>query len=176
MASPTDSLAAWQKAALDATIACTEATLASAEQLFKVNLEAARSALEQQTKAARDLLTVTDPQQLVAMRAQLAQASMQQSAAYAHSIYELVSQTQGQLSKLTQEQFARLNEDILKGAESLGKNAPGSDVAIAAVKSSVAASSAVMESLNRAAKQFQDLSEASIKAATANMVRNTGKK
>ena len=176
MASPTDSLAAWQKAALDATIACTEATLASAEQLFKVNVEAARTALEQQTKAARDLLSVTDPKQLVALRTELAQSSMQQSAAYAHSIYALVSQTQGQLSKLTQDQFTRLNEDILKGAESLGKTAPGSDVALAAVKSSMAASSALLDSLNRAAKQFQELSEATIKAATENMVRNSAKK
>ena len=38
MASPTDTLAAWQKAALDATIACTQATLASAEQQIKQSL------------------------------------------------------------------------------------------------------------------------------------------
>ena len=36
MANPTDTLAAWQKAALDATVACTQATLAGAEQLFKL--------------------------------------------------------------------------------------------------------------------------------------------
>lgn len=38
MANPTDTLAAWQKAALDATIACTQATLASAEQQIKQSL------------------------------------------------------------------------------------------------------------------------------------------
>ena len=176
MANPTDSLAAWQKAALDATIACTQATLAGAEQLFKVNLDAARLALDQQTQAARDLLSVSDPQQLVALRTKLAQSTMQQSAAYAHSVYELVSQTQEQISKLAQEQFRRLNEDMLKGAESMGKDAPGSEVAMAAVRSSVAASSAMLDGLNRAAKQFQELSEASIKAATVDMVRKTGKK
>src|SRR3972149_2919271 len=44
MANPTDTLAAWQKAVLDATIACTQATLASAEQLVTLNLETARKA------------------------------------------------------------------------------------------------------------------------------------
>jgi hypothetical protein len=34
----------------------------------------------------------------------------------------------------------------------------------------------MLDGLNRAAKQFQELSEASIKAATVNMVRNPGKK
>ena len=177
MANPTDTLAAWQKAALDATIACTQATLASAEQLFKLNLETARNALEQQTQAARELLSVSDPQQLVAMRAKLAQQGMQRSAAYANSIYEIVSQTQAHLSKLAEDQFSRLNQDMAKGAEILGgARTPGAEVATAALKSSMAASSALLDGLNRAAKQFQELSESSIKAATANMVRGAGKK
>ncbi len=176
MANPTDTLAAWQKAALDATIACTQATLASAEQLVKVNLETARKALEQQTQTTRELLSVSDPQQLLAMRAKLAQQGMQQSAAYANSIYEIVSQTQAHLSKLAEDQFSRLSQAMPKGAESLAANAPGADVATAAWKSSMAASSALLDGLNRAAKQFQELSESSIKAATANMVRGTGKK
>ena len=177
MANPTDTLAAWQKAALDATIASTQAALASAEQLIKLNLETARRALEQQTQTTRELLSVSDPQQLAAMRAKLAQQGMQQSAAYANSIYEIVSQTQAHLSKLAEDQFSRLNQDMAKGAEILGaRAAPGAEVATAALKSSMAASAALLDGLNRAAKQFQELSESSIKAATANMVRGSGKK
>lgn len=176
MANPTDTLAAWQKAALDATIACTQTTLAGAEQLFKLNLDTARKALEQQTQTARELLGVTDPQQLTAVRAKVAQQGLQQSAAYANSIYEIVSQTQAQLSKLAEDQFSQLNQNFAKGAESLGVGAPGSEVATAALKSSMAASNALLEGINRAAKQFQELSESSIKAATANMVKGAGKK
>ena len=176
MATPTDTLAAWQKAALDATIACTQATLASAEQLFKPNLDTARKSLEQQTQTTRELLAVTDPQQMAALRAKLAQQGMQQSAAYASSIYEIVSQTQAHLTKLAEDQFSRLNHDMAKGAEGLGTSAPGAEVATAAMKSSLAASSALLDGLNRAAKQFQELSESSIKAATAGMVRGAGKK
>lgn len=176
MATPTETLAAWQKATLDATIACTQATLASAEQLFKLNLETARKSLEQQTQVTRDLLSVSDPQQLLEMRSKLAQQGMEQSAAYASSIYEIVSQTQSQLSRLAEEQFSRLNHDIGKGMGSFSANTPGAEVATAALKSSMAASSALLDNLNRATKQFQDLSEASIKAATAGMVRGAGKK
>ena len=86
MANPTDTLAAWQKAALDATTACTQAALASAEQLIKLNLETARKALEQQAQTTRELLSMSDPQQLVAMRSKFVQQEMQQSAAYANGI------------------------------------------------------------------------------------------
>ena len=87
-----------------------------------------------------------------------------------------MSQTQAHLSKLAEEQFSRLNQDMAKGAEILGARAPGAEVATAALKSSMAASSALLDGMSRAARQFQELSESSIKAATANMVRGAGKK
>jgi len=176
MTTPTDTFAAWQKAALDATMACTRATLASAEQLINLNLETARTSLERQAQTTRELLSVSDPQQLVAMREKLAQQGMQQSAAYASSIYEIVSQTQTHLSKLTQDQLSRLNQDMGKGMEGLGAGAQGAEEATAALKSSLASSAALLEGLNRAARQFQELSETSFKEATAGMVRGAGKK
>ena len=110
------------------------------------------------------------------MRAKLAQQGMQQSAAYANSIYEIVSQTQSHISKLAEDQFSRLSQAMPQGAEPLAANAPGAEVAAAVWKSSMAASSALLDGLNRAARQFQELSETNIKAATAGMVRGTGKK
>ena len=176
MSTPTDAFAAWQKAVLDSTLAGVQATLVGAEQLFKLNIDTAHSVLEQQSQAARDLLLITDPQQLLAARSRLAQTNMQQSAAYAQTIYEILSQVQSQVAKLAEEQFSRLNKNMIEGADLLSKGAPGSEVTVAAVKSSMAASAMIVENLNRAAKQFQELSEANIKAATAHMVNSAGKK
>ncbi|OGA71934.1 MAG: hypothetical protein A3G81_05210 [Betaproteobacteria bacterium RIFCSPLOWO2_12_FULL_65_14] len=53
--------------------------------MFELNLETARESLDQQTQAAREFLSVSDPQQLLDMRGKLAQQGMQQSAAYAAS-------------------------------------------------------------------------------------------
>lgn len=172
----TDPITAWQKAALDATIAYAQAALAGTEQLLRLNLETARIALEQSNHATRELLSASDPQQLGALREKLLQVNVQQTANYAQQVYEIVGQTQAQLAKLAEEQFARVNQDLLKGAESLGQNAPGSEMAIAAVKSTVAASSAMLDTLNRAARQFAELSEASIKTATSSMVRSASEK
>ena len=176
MANPQEQLAAWQKAALESTLSYAQASIASAEQLLKLNLEAARHSLEQAGKNTRDLLSISDPQELVQLRAKIAQANMQQSASYAQNVYEIVSQTQALLAKLGEEQYSRLNKEAAAGAEQLTKDAPGAEVAAAAVQSTLAATSAMMDNLNRATKQFAELSEANIKAATAGMFNSPGKK
>jgi phasin family protein len=176
MANPQEQLAAWQKAALESTLSYAHASIASAEQLLKLNLESARNSLEQAGKNTRELLAISDPQELVQLRAKIAQSNMQQSASYAQNIYEIVSQTQALLTKLSEEQFSHLNKEAAAGAEHLAKGAPGADVAAATVKSTLAATNTMMENLNRASKQFAELSEASIKAATAGMFNIGGKK
>lgn len=175
MANPQEQLAAWQKAALESTLSYAQASIASAEQLLKLNLDAARNALEQAGKNTQELLAISDPQELVELRAKIAQANLQQTASYAQNIYEIVSQSQALLAKLGEEQYSRLNQEAAAGAEQLSKGAPGADVAAATVKSTLAASNAMMDNLNRAAKQFAELSEANIKAATAGMFKS-GKK
>jgi phasin family protein len=176
MANPQEQLATWQKAAFESTLSYAQASIASAEQLLKLNLESARNSLEQAGKNTRELLAITDPQELVQLRAKIAQTNMQQTASYAQNIYEIVSQTQALLTKLSEEQFSRLNQEATAGAEQLAKGAPGADVAAATVKSTLAATNVMMENLNRATKQFAEMSEASIKAATAGMFNMGGKK
>jgi phasin family protein len=165
-------LPVWQRTAIDAVIACAQTTLESAEQLLRLNLEAARAALEQQSQAARDLLAAEDTQQLASVRERLAQSSMQRAAAYAQNVYELVSQAQAQLVRLAEQQWSGVDGEVLRQAGQPGGETPGAEVAAAAVKSSLAASAAMIESLDRATRQFADLSEASIRAATAQMVKN----
>ena len=176
MANPQEQLAAWQKAALESTLTYAQASLSSAEQLLKLNLDAARNSLEQAGKNTRDLLSISDPQELAQLRSKIAQANMQQTASYAQNIYEVVSQTQALLTKLNEEQFSRLNQEAAAGAEKLSKGTPGADVAANTIKSTLAATNAMMDNLNRATKQFAELSEASIKAATAGMFKSGGKK
>jgi len=175
MANPQEQLAAWQKAALESTLTYAQASIASAEKLLKLNLDAARNALEQAGKNTSELLATSDPQEMVQLRAKIAQTNMQQTATYAQNTYEIVSQTQALLTKLAEEQFSQLNKEATAGAEHL-KGAPGADIASATVKSTLAATNAMMDSLNRATKQFAELSDASIKAATAGMFNSAGKK
>jgi phasin family protein len=175
MTQPTDQIAAWNQAAYEAAMSYARASLSSAEQLLTLNLETARATLDQAAKATRDLMSAGDPQQLMALRTQLAQTNMQQAATYAQSVYEIVSQTQAHLGKLFEQQMGRLTREMAAGAETLGKGASGSEASSAALKSTFAATSAMIESLNQATRQFAELSEATMKAATAQMVKGVGK-
>jgi len=176
MIDPTKQMADWNQAAVDAAMSYARAGLTTAEQLLRLNLDAARATLEQNTKATRELLSANDPQELMALRSRLAETNMQQAAAYANSVYELVSETQSALSKMFEEGVARFSKDMSESADKAGKNAPGGEIQAAALKSTLAATSAMMESLNQASRQFAALSESAIKAAAAQMVRGATKK
>lgn len=177
MTQPNEQLAAWNQAAYDAALGYARASLASAEQLLKLNLDAARSALEQNSRAARELLSTSDPQSLMQARTKLAETSMQQAASYAQGVYEIASQTQAQLTKMFEEQVARFSKDMAAGAEQLGKAAPGGGaMPPAALQSTMAATNAMLENLNRATRQFAELSEATMKAATSAMIRGGDRK
>ncbi len=176
MTQPTDQIAAWNQAAYDAAMSYARASLASAEQLLTLNLETARTTLDQAARATRELMASGDPQQLLAVRTRLAQTNMQQAATYAHSVYEIVSQTQSHLGKLFEGQLSKLTREMTAGAETLGQGAPGAETSSAALKSTFAATSAMIESLNQATRQFAELSEATMKAATAQMVRTAEKR
>jgi phasin family protein len=171
MTKPNEQLAAWNQAAYDAALNYARASLASAEQLLKLNLDAARSALEQNSTAARELLSTADPQSLVQTRTKLAETSMQQAASYANGVYEIVSATQAHLAHMFEDQVARFSKDLASNAEQLGKAGPGANVSTAALQSTMAATNAMLENLNKATRQFAELSEATMKAATASMVR-----
>ncbi len=175
MTNPTEQLAAWNQAAYDAAMNYARASLTSAEQLLRLNLDTARATLDMASRATRDLMSVNDPQQFVQARTKLAQDNMQQAATYAQSVYAIVSQAQREISKLFDEQMSRVSKDMVAGAEGAGKGQPGAEFQSAALKSTLAASSAMMESLNQATRQFAELSESTMKAAAAQMVKGFGK-
>ncbi|NJN40164.1 MAG: phasin family protein [Gammaproteobacteria bacterium] len=144
--------------------------------LLRLNLDAARATLDQNSKATRELLSASDPQDLMALRSRLAETNMQQAAAYANSVYALVSETQSTLARMFEEGVANFSRDVAASAGKLDKSAPGSEMQAAALNTTLAATSAMMESLNQASRQFAALSEATMKAAAAQMVRGTTKK
>jgi phasin family protein len=174
MTNPTQQMAAWNQAAYESAMNYARASLASAEQLLRLNLDTARATLDQASRATRELMSASDPQQFLTVRTKLAQTNMQQAASYAQGVYEIVSQTQQQLAKVFEEQLTRASKDMTAGAQGLGA-APGAEMQSAALKSTLAATSAMMESLNQATRQFAELSDATMKAAAAQMVKGFGK-
>ena len=162
-----EQFAASNKANVETLLTLANAAFASAERLAALNLNTARSILEDGVANTKALLAVKDVQELVNLQASLAQPIVEKAVAYARSVYEITSQSQEEVSKVLEGQVAELNKGVATALDKAAKSAPaGSDVAVAAVKSAIAAANSAYDSMSKAAKQVAEIAEANVAAAT----------
>ena len=162
-----EQFAATNKANIETLLTLANTAFASAERLAALNLNTARSLLEDGVANTKALLAAKDVQELVNLQASLAQPIVEKAVAYARSVYEITSQSQEEVSKVMESQVAEINKGVAAALDKAAKSAPaGSDVAVAAVKSAIAAANSAYESMNKAAKQVAEMTEANVAAAT----------
>jgi phasin family protein len=163
------------KANVETMLTIANTAFASAERLAALNLNAARTLLEDSVNNAKALLAVKDVQELASLQAALAQPAFEKAVAYSRSVYEIATQTQDEFSKIFDSQYVEINKNVSSALDKAAKNAPaGSDVAVAAVKSALAAANSAYETMNKAAKQVAEMAEANVAAATTATVKAVG--
>lgn len=168
------------QAGVDHALRFSQIALDNTERLFKVQLEASKSALEEGVKNAKAVAEVKDVQELIALRAKLAETGVEKALAFSRSVYEVASEAQAELTKLIEDSLAAYGKGVANFVDRAAKSAPaGSDVAVTALKSTVAATTAAFDTLTKATKQVASFADASVKAATqatAAAVKPTAKK
>ncbi|MDR2093120.1 MAG: phasin family protein [Azoarcus sp.] len=170
-----DQLAATNKANIETLLSLTNSAFANAERLAALNLNTARSVLEDSVSSTKALLGTKDVQELVSLQASLIQPLLEKSVAYARSVYEIASQGQEELAKVLETQLAELNKNVSSALDKAAKSAPvGSDVAVAAVKSAIAAANSAYDNFSKAVKQATEIAEANVAAATNATVKAVG--
>jgi phasin family protein len=163
------------KASVETLLTIANTAFASAERLAALNLNTARTLLEDSMSNAKTLLSVKDAQDLLGMQATLAQPAFEKAVAYSRSVYEIASQTQEEFAKIFDNQYFEINKNVSSALDKAAKSAPaGSDVAVAAVKSALAAANSAYETMNNAAKQVAEMTEANVAAATTATVKAVG--
>ena len=169
MYNATEQFAEFNKAGYDNAVKLASLSLEKAERLAKLNLQAAKVALEQGVYSANAVAGVKDVQELFTLRAKLTEAGVQNAIGYSRGVYEIASEAQADFSALAEEAFASYTKGMAAWVEKATKNAPaGSDVAVTALKSTVAATTAAFDQLSKATKQVVNFADASMRAATAN--------
>jgi phasin family protein len=170
-----EQLAAANKANVEAMLTLANTAFASAERFAALNLNTARAVLEDSVNNAKTLLGAKDLQEVISLQATLAQPSVEKAVAYSRSVYEISAQTQEEFSKLVEAQFAEVNKNVASSLDKAAKSAPaGSDVAVAAVKSAIAAANSAYDTMSKAAKQVAEIAEANVAAATNATVKAVG--
>ena len=82
---------------------------------------------------------------------------------YSRNLYEVASDAQSELSKLAEERMTTFQQAVTETVDQAAKSAPaGSDVAVAAIKSSLAATTAAFDSFTKAAKHVASFTDAGV--------------
>jgi phasin family protein len=167
MYNTTEQFAEISKVNVDNAIKLASLSLDKAERLMKLNLQSAKVALEQSIASANAVAGVKDVQDLFALRAKLTEAGVQYALGYSRGVYEVASESQAEFSALAEEAWANYTKGVAAWVEKATKNAPaGSDVAVTALKSTVAATTAAFDQFSKATKQVVNFADASVRAAT----------
>jgi phasin family protein len=164
----TEQFAAANKAAVDSLLSVANTALASAERIAALNLNTARSNLEDAVSGAKTVMSAKGPQEALAAQQSLAQPAVDKAVAYSKSMVEITTQTQQELAKMVEAQFADFQKSMAGMVEMAAKSAPaGSESAVAAIQNAIAAANSAFGNMNAVAKQFAETAQANM----ANMTK-----
>jgi phasin family protein len=163
----TEKFVAANKAAVDSLLSVANTALASAERIAALNLNTARAALEDTVSGVQAIAGAKSPQDIASVATALTQPAIEKATAYARSVYEITSQSQGELTKMIEAQFGDFQKTIAGLVEQAAKSAPaGSESALAAVQNAMAAATSAFGNMNVVAKQFAEQAQTNVAAAT----------
>jgi phasin family protein len=155
------------KTNVEALLALANAQFSAFEKLVNISAGAVKSAFEESIANTRALLSAKDVQEFVTLQNSFAQPAMEKAIAYSKSVYEVATEANTELSKVAERRVAEWNEGFVSLLDKVSKNAPaGSDVAVAAIKSMLAAGNSAYDNMTKVAKQATEIAEANVAAAT----------
>ena len=164
-----NALSEMSRAGFDTAARLTRISMDNAERVISLQLQYAKGTLEQASAAAKAASGAKDVQELLSVRTHSAENAVEWLMNYSRSFYDVASETQSELSKLAEERMSSFQQAVTESVEQAAKASPGgSDVAVAAIKSSLAATTAAFDSFTKAAKNVASYTDAGIHAgATA---------
>lgn len=159
--------AAANKANVDQYFALTSKAFDGVEQLTSLNLQVAKTLLAETADEANAVLSARSPEDLYKLQASVWKSAPEKSIAYANQVKAIIETTFLSHRAAAEAQFAEVQAQFVESVAGLLKNAPGSDNALALVKSAVAASNNAYEGVNKATRQVAEAVEANVSQFTA---------
>jgi phasin family protein len=161
-----EQLIATNKENLESFISFAGILFVGTEKLIDLNLKTAKTAFADTAKTAKALSGAKDVQELTDVQSTFVQPVADKFATYGRGVYAVAAETQADLTKFFEERIADLNKNFVTALDKAAKSAPaGSDVAVAAVKSAVAAANQAYDVFSKASRQVVEATEATVTAA-----------
>jgi phasin family protein len=172
----TEQLAAAYQSNLETLFALSQTAFSSVEKMVALHLNVAKAGLQDSHDKARNALAVKDPQDLLAWNAQQLQPAAEKAVAYSRLMYDIATSTQAEFTKVVESKLADANAQFVAMIDAAAKNAPpGSETAVAMMRSAVSAANSAYDSLSKATKQAVEMAEANVTAATNAAVKTASR-
>jgi phasin family protein len=154
------------RAGFDAAARLSRISVDNAERVISLQLQYAKGTIEQASATAKAASGAKDVQELLEVRTRSAENAVEWLMNYSRSVYEVASETQSELSKLAEERMTSFQKAVTESVEQAAKSSPGgSDAAVAAIKSSLAATTAAFDTFTKAAKNVASYTDVGIRGA-----------
>ena len=148
----------------------------SVEKLIDLNLNAAKSSMEEASATAKQLLSAKDAQEFFSLSAAQAQPAAEKATAYGRELAAIAAVAQAEFSKTAETQIAETNKKVLSLVEDVSKNAPaGSEKAVEMLKSAMGNANAGYEQFTKSTKQAVDTIETNLASAVSQFTQATEK-
>ncbi|QDX81023.1 hypothetical protein B9N43_07035 [Denitratisoma sp. DHT3] len=118
-------LAEMQQKNLEAAMALTRLSMASSQRMIELQADLARQLFEDGVAQTRAQLGVKDPQQLLGMRSQYAQATAQHMIEAGLKLTELGNEARAEFARLLGEQLASGGQEMAQSLQSAMQGLPG---------------------------------------------------
>lgn len=162
-----EQVTAVQKENLETVLEFAGVTAAATERLMDLNFKTAKAAFADAVQSAKTITEIKDVQELTSLQSAWAQPAAERFTGYLKASFGILSETQAEVSKFFEGRVVELNKGLVSAMDKAAKNAPaGSDVAVAAVKSAMAAANQAYDAFSKASKQVTEMTEATVTAAT----------
>jgi phasin family protein len=143
-------------------------TFEGVEKIIDLNLNVAKTSLEETNAAAKQLLAAKDPQEWLSLTAANAQPHAEKALAYGRHLATIATDVQAEFTRAAETQISETSRKVLELVEQVTKNAPaGSENAIAFLKSAIGNASAGYEQFSKASKQAVGTLEANLNTAVS---------
>jgi phasin family protein len=138
------------------------------EKLVELNINTAKSSLEDSAAVAKELLAAKDPQEFFSLTSAKAQPNAEKAVAYGRQFATIAAATQAEFTKAAEAQTAEASRKVIALVDDVAKNAPaGSENAIAILKSAIGNANAGLEQITKSTKQAVETLESTLNNAVS---------
>ena len=161
-----DNMTEAQRQNLDAMMKLSHKAFEGVEKMVELQLNAAKATLQETAEKFNALMSVKDAQEVVALNKEMAAPNTEKALAYSRAIYDIASQTSGEVQRLVDAKIAEANKKLVDTLDEFAKTAPaGSEAVVQMMKSSLTAANSAYETANKAARQVVEMAERNLRAA-----------